>query len=89
MRCNFCEMYKAQGIEENERPAANIVIGKELPKLEREENWEKESKKLYQEEAKKLYEILVKNLPGGTLHALLVKLLEEKASLLRVPLRGV
>lgn len=39
----------------------------------------------YREQAKEIVRLMSQSLPGGTMHALLVELLESKASLLRVP----
>ncbi len=45
-----------------------------------------ECQKYYNDQAEMLFNALVKSLPGGTMHALLVKMLENHSILLRVTL---
>lgn len=72
---------KADG---GEVTGGEIFVSAQIPRYGADD-YVKKSHALYRAEGRVLADALEKNLPGGTLHALLVELLERKASLLRVP----
>jgi len=88
MGVEVCELYKAEIDETEEGSEVKILINKDLPIGGKERSWPKGYQEMYKEEASKLYKMLANNLPGGTLDALLVKLLENKICLWRVAIGG-
>ena len=74
-------LYKAQPTGGCDVPDVEITIAEPIPAFVTLE----QSPVLYRAQAKMLNTLLRTSLPGGTYHALLVEMLESKASLLRVP----
>lgn len=61
-----------------------IDVSKKLPEVPFADDWELIARARYRDDAKRIVEGLVASLPGATVDALLVELLDRKASLLRV-----
>lgn len=71
-----------------ERPVmpVTIIIDDVQPLSEEMPNWREAARARFREQAKMLVDVLAESLPGGTMHELLICMLERRASLLKVPL---
>ena len=74
---NVISVYKAQSTDEQPVPAGIVHIHLQLDGIELHS-------KFYEEQAAKIMTVLKGSLPGGTLHALTILMLENKVNLLRV-----
>jgi hypothetical protein len=75
---------KAQGIRRNEEiVSARIEISETV---ESDGRSLEEMRALYQAEARGLADVLSDSLPGGTMHELLIELLQRKACYLVIPI---
>jgi len=74
---------KAQGVNKD-----TVIWLKGEPPLHKGADWIELCHEFYAREGAAIGDLLIANLPGGTLDQLLVRLLENKASLLRVPIHG-
>ena len=80
----FC----AQPLGDEVASDTTIRIHVEVPEMGIERGWEQAYRDMYRRQATKLKEALVGSLPGGTVDALLVALLDHKRCLLAVPMFG-
>lgn len=78
-------IHTAQPVPGDEIPKVTIQMLWPLPDF-RQDNWMEECRMVYDKEAGELADVLCHYLPGGTIDALLVKLLDAKRCLLVVPL---
>lgn len=73
-------LYKAKRVGDQATPNLKIVAKEEIPEM----SDYKIAQDVFNEQARVLLQELSRSLPGGTLHALLVAMLEQKTSLLRI-----
>lgn len=74
-------IFKAQPTGSVPVPSVTVKIITEIPNCDSLEH----AREVYATDARDLAKALTTSLPGGTVHALLVALLEHKVSLLRIP----
>lgn len=90
---SFAEVHGYQSMGNQRKSDGQIIIGGEVgafpndPKTEGVQPgegmtaWEKRSNEKFTREAADIYRVLSNNLPGGTLHALLIQMLQGKVNL--------
>lgn len=81
----ICNIFSAQPIGKEKIPEAQIIIKDQFPSFKSGEVSLEEMGEKYKKEGKKLADILFDHLPGGTMDALLIEILDRKKSLLIVP----
>lgn len=72
-------VHRAQDSGPEKVEPATLVIGDPIPDVSRSPNWMVESRDRFRHDAEEIYRVL-KHLPGGTVDALLVLMLDEKRS---------
>ena len=77
-------IYKAEECGGCPVPDLHLSITEHVPAFPAGTRWEDAANGFYRAQGRELVAALKRTLPGGTMHALLVALLEDKASLLRV-----
>lgn len=85
------ELFKADKIGNNDIDDATIIIHGSMKSITpdyTESDFYKKAQEKFDEQAEKLFKVLNKSLPGGTMHRLLVKMLDNQRNLLTVPERG-
>lgn len=85
MAIRIIQVSKAERIVKDEVvPGVNILINKDMPDLNHMTFPEME--KFYEREAESIYSALKGSLPGGTMHQLLIKFLQNYLNVLKVKL---
>jgi|CXWL01.1.fsa_nt_gi hypothetical protein len=79
-------VHAADPMGSDPRKMAELHINTPMPKEDHSPDWRKKYAELYQADAEVIADLLESNLPGGTIDALLCRMLTKRASLFRVPL---
>jgi hypothetical protein len=79
---NLC---KADPVGDQEIESVTIIIDEKIPKIDfKNDDWRHKYNIFYDKEAEELFQVLINSLPGATIDRLLIKLLQQRASLFRV-----
>jgi hypothetical protein len=77
-------IYKAQSVANIGVPDLDIRADQPVPNVGLANTWMADARDFYREQAVEIATRLIQSLPGGTIDALLVQLLDHKRSLLQV-----